>query len=64
MHNMLDAASGTASDWAFDGAGIKYSYTFELPDEGDEGFLLSPERIRPVGEETWAGVKTMLINLP
>lgn len=58
-----DAASGTASDWAFETAGIKYSYTFELPDTGDQGFLLPPERIRPVGEETWAGVRAMLVTL-
>lgn len=59
---ILYPASGTASDWAFD-QGIKYSYTFELPDTGDHGFLLPQERIKFVGEETWAAVQAMTYAL-
>ena len=59
---ILYPASGTASDWAFD-QGIKYAYTFELPDTGDEGFLLPSERIKPVGEETWLALQAMLTSL-
>jgi murein tripeptide amidase MpaA len=57
---ILYAASGTASDWAFL-QGIKYSYTFELPDTGDKGFLLPPDQIRPVGLETWEAIKSMAL---
>ena len=56
-------ASGTASDWAFKSAGIKYSYTFELPDTGEYGFLLPSERIKPVGEETFQAFITMVNNM-
>lgn len=59
---ILYPASGTASDWAF-GQGIKYSYTFELPDTGDQGFLLPAEKIKPVGEETWLALRSMLSAL-
>ncbi|KAI1285364.1 Carboxypeptidase B [Halotydeus destructor] len=61
---ILYAASGTASDWAFETSKIKYSYTFELPDTGDKGFVLPAEEIRPVGDETWAGVRAMVLALP
>ena len=33
-------ASGASDDWAKGEAGIKYSYTVELPDTGKFGFLL------------------------
>lgn len=59
---ILYAASGTASDWAYS-RGIKYSFTFELPDTGEKGFLLPEDRIKPVGEETWAAVKAMVLTL-
>ena len=59
---ILYAASGTASDWAY-GRGIKYSFTFELPDKGHDGFLLPEDRIKPVGEETWAAIKAMVLTL-
>lgn len=59
-----DVASGTASDWAFESAGVKYSYTFELPDTGEYGFLLPAERIKPVGEETFLAFSEMVKSLP
>ena len=31
---------GGSDDWAKGGAGIKYSYTVELPDTGRHGFIL------------------------
>lgn len=36
----LDVASGGSDDWAKGGAGIAYSYTVEMRDEGRFGFLL------------------------
>ena len=31
---------GGSDDWAKGGAGIKFSYTVELPDTGRHGFIL------------------------
>jgi len=46
-----DAAAGSASDWAFSksGAAIKYSYTFELRDKGQNGFIMPQSKIIPTG---------------
>ena len=46
----LYLASGTSLDWAFDGAGI-LSWTYELRDTGEFGFLLPPDQIIPTGQE-------------
>jgi hypothetical protein len=37
----LDAASGSSMDWAYEIAGIKYSYAVELRDTGDYGEIKS-----------------------
>jgi len=60
---MLYPASGGSDDWAKGGAGIKYSYTVELPDTGSYGFLLPSSRIEKVGRETHAGFIAMLQQL-
>ena len=54
---------GGSDDWAKGGAGIKYSYTVELPDTGSYGFLLPSSRIEKVGRETHAGFIAMLQQL-
>ncbi len=36
----IDVATGGSDDWAKGVAGIKYSYTLELRDEGRYGFEL------------------------
>ena len=54
---VIDAATGASYDWAKGVAGIKYSYTLELRDRGDFGFLLPSSQIIPTGEETWAGIQ-------
>ncbi len=46
----LYLASGTSLDWAWDDAGV-YSFTYELRDTGNFGFILPPEQIIPSGEE-------------
>ena len=61
--NLLYAASGGSDDWAHGVAKIPYSYTVELRDDGRYGFVLPTSHIIPTGEETWAGVKTMLQEL-
>ena len=42
---VLSLWSGASDDWAKGAAGIKYSYTIELPDTGRYNFLLPPSRI-------------------
>ncbi|XP_068082032.1 carboxypeptidase B-like [Anabrus simplex] len=56
---LIYAASGGSDDWAKGVAGIKYSYTIELPDKGNYGFVLPANQIEPVGEETWAAIKAI-----
>ncbi|XP_075037479.1 carboxypeptidase O-like [Mixophyes fleayi] len=43
--------SGSSADWAAD-IDIKFSYTYELRDEGSYGFELPPNQIQPTCEET------------
>lgn len=50
--NVLYEAAGGSDDWALGVAGVKYSYTMELRDTGDNGFVLPPDQIVPSGEET------------
>ncbi|KAI1092061.1 hypothetical protein F5B19DRAFT_492830 [Rostrohypoxylon terebratum] len=38
----------------------EFSYTIELRDTGDYGFVLPPEQIRPAAEEQWEGQKALL----
>ncbi|KAG7175044.1 Carboxypeptidase B-like 5 [Homarus americanus] len=49
-------ASGGSADWAKAVVDAKYSYTIELRDKGEFGFLLPEDQIIPTGEETMAGV--------
>ena len=60
---VLYPAAGGSDDWARGGAGIKYSYTVELPDTGRHGFLLPANQINSVGEKTFKGVRTMLLDI-
>jgi len=60
---MLYPASGGSDDWAKGGAGIKYSYTVELPDTGDYGFLLPARFIKNVGVQTETVLKTMVTEI-
>ena len=41
-------------DWALGEAGIKYSFSMHLRDQGMFGFLLPPDQIIPSGEEVWS----------
>ncbi|XP_058058076.1 zinc carboxypeptidase-like [Anopheles bellator] len=49
--DVLYIASGIAVDWAFAAAGIPLSYTFELRDQGEFGFILPADQIVPNAEE-------------
>ncbi|OCT80938.1 mast cell carboxypeptidase A [Xenopus laevis] len=50
--------SGSSIDWTYD-KGIKYSFVFELRDEGDFGFLLPECQIKQTCMETMLAVKAM-----
>lgn len=54
---MPDSATGGSYDWAKGVAGIKYSYTVELRDRGNYGFVLPTSQILPTGEEIWAAIR-------
>lgn len=60
---ILYTAAGTASDWAYEKANIKYSYTIELRDTGSYGFLLPRQQIIPTGEETFNGLLAMIAQM-
>ncbi|KAG8226503.1 hypothetical protein J437_LFUL007385 [Ladona fulva] len=55
----LYPAAGASDDWSKGVAGIKYSYTIELPGGGMGGFDLPPEEIQGVVEETLEGLKVV-----
>ena len=57
---LLYPAAGGSDDWAKAGAGIKYSYTFELRDTGRYGFLVPPQQIEGTCREIVAAVTTMI----
>jgi len=50
-------ASGGSDDWTYGEVGIVYSYTVELRDTGQFGFLLPAQEIVPTGQEVFAGVQ-------
>ncbi|XP_011494644.1 PREDICTED: carboxypeptidase B-like [Ceratosolen solmsi marchali] len=55
----LYAASGGADDWAKAHLKIKYTYTVELRDKGQSGFVLPAKYIKPTAEEALAAVLVM-----
>jgi len=61
--NVLYVASGGSDDWAKGGAGIPFSYTVEMRDEGLFGFELPARQILPNNLEVWEGVKVMAESL-
>ncbi|XP_070611008.1 carboxypeptidase A1 isoform X2 [Erythrolamprus reginae] len=52
-------ADGGTIDWTYD-QGVKYSYTFELRDNGRYGFLLPANQIIPTAEETWLALMVIM----
>ncbi|XP_072110603.1 carboxypeptidase B-like [Mobula birostris] len=59
-------AAGSSDDWAYD-LGIIYSFTFELRDTGEHGFLLPESLIKPTCEETMLAINyitTYVLNHP
>ncbi|XP_069765288.1 carboxypeptidase A1-like isoform X1 [Narcine bancroftii] len=56
---IINETSGNSIDWSYN-QGIKYSYAFELRDEGQYGFVLPRSQIVPTAEETWLAVKIIM----
>ncbi|XP_053673863.1 zinc carboxypeptidase A 1-like [Anopheles nili] len=57
---VLYIASGISVDWAHAVAGIPLSYTYELRDQGEFGFILPAEQIVPNAEELLEGFIAMI----
>lgn len=57
---MLYVTTGSAPDHVYSVGQAKFSYTIELRDTGETGFVLPPNQIRPNVEEQWAGQKVLL----
>jgi len=57
--------TGDTTDWTFGVLGVIHSYCVELrpKSSGDGGFTLPPDKIIPVGEETFAGLKALTRNM-
>merc|ERR1712115_389705 len=60
---VLYPAAGGSDDWAKGGAGIKYSYTIELPDTGKYGFILPASQILKVAPDAFSATKAMILDL-
>ncbi|XP_064115651.1 carboxypeptidase B-like [Macrobrachium nipponense] len=57
--DLLYIASGGSGDFAYAVAGIPFSYSLELRDLGQYGFILPKEQILPTGIETYEGIRAM-----
>ncbi|KAK5952559.1 hypothetical protein OHC33_006605 [Knufia fluminis] len=56
----LYATTGSSVDYIYGVGNSDWSYTIELRDTGDYGFVLPPQQIRGAAEEQWAGMQVML----
>ncbi len=56
-------ATGSSVDYVNDVVGADYTFTSELRDTGANGFVLPPYQILPSGEEAYAGVRYLLLNM-
>lgn len=52
-----------STDYTYDNLGVKYSFTAELRDTGNYGFILPANQIVPSSIENWAGFKYLLANM-
>lgn len=56
----LYTTTGAAPDHVYAIGGAEFSYTIELRDTGDFGFVLPPEQILPTAKEQWVGQQVLL----
>ncbi|KAH7152003.1 hypothetical protein B0J13DRAFT_439118 [Dactylonectria estremocensis] len=59
----LYTTTGAAPDHVYSIGGADFSYTIELRDTGDFGFVLPPDQIKPTAVEQWEGQKVLLTLL-
>jgi hypothetical protein len=57
----LYLASGSSVDWAYGNQGV-FSYTIELRDTGQFGFILPAAQIIPTGEEIYEAIKVLSVE--
>ncbi|KAG9509973.1 Notchless protein-like 1, partial [Fragariocoptes setiger] len=57
--NYMYVASGGSDDYVKGHLNVPYSYTIELPDKGQYGFMLPTKQIIPVAEEIVTAVKAL-----
>ncbi|KAI0382362.1 hypothetical protein F5Y04DRAFT_53594 [Hypomontagnella monticulosa] len=60
---VLYPTTGAAPDHIYSIGRAEFSYTIELRDTGEYGFVLPPEQIRPTVEEQWEGQRVLLTLL-
>ncbi|KAK3369660.1 hypothetical protein B0T24DRAFT_363200 [Lasiosphaeria ovina] len=56
-------ATGSSVDYVNDVVGSDYTFTTELRDTGNNGFVLPANQIVPTGEETYAAFRYLLLNM-
>ena len=63
--SFTDPTTGDTTDWTFGVLGIIHSYCVELRprSSGQGGFVLPPDKIIPVGKETFEGLIALTQNM-
>jgi len=54
--DVLYKSSGSSRDWSYGSGIFRWTYTLELRDKGDHGFILPADQIIPTCQETWPAV--------
>ncbi|KAK3849632.1 hypothetical protein Pcinc_043621 [Petrolisthes cinctipes] len=62
IYETIYPASGTSIDWSYS-RGVVHTYTLELRDEGQNGFLLPADQIIATAEETWTGLIAAIMDI-
>lgn len=60
---ILYITSGGSTDYVLEKIGGRYTYTLELRDKGQKGFILPPSEIKPTATESIAGAMHMMENM-
>ncbi|EGF79390.1 hypothetical protein BATDEDRAFT_25701 [Batrachochytrium dendrobatidis JAM81] len=61
--DIIYQASGSSVDHIYARANVTFSYAVELRDTGNYGFILPPKYIIPSGQETFAGIIAMSLQI-
>lgn len=63
VYTTIYPASSISVDWIRGAENIQIAFTVELPDKGLHGFLTPATEIEPIGEETWLGIKKVILEI-